>query len=151
MIDSFLLSQCVSLIKEFSERTIYINYAKIFFQVYDMYGEEGLKGGMGGGGGGAPHEHFNPGGGNSYTYSYHGDPRATFAEFFGTSNPFASFFNNHDIFNQDGVGGGGGSDSLHASFHNDPFSENPFASLGGLHGGLHSPGSGVGLGRTPFR
>lgn len=43
-------------------------------QVYDMYGEEGLKGGMGGGGGGAPHEHFNPGGGNSYTYSYHGDP-----------------------------------------------------------------------------
>ena len=97
MIDSFLLSQCVSLIKEFSERTIYINYAKIFFQVYDMYGEEGLKGGMGGGGGGAPHEHFNPGGGNSYTYSYHGDPRATFAEFFGTSNPFDIFF-----------GGGGG-------------------------------------------
>jgi len=124
-------------------------------EIYDQYGEEGLKGGSGshgspGGGGGM--SGFSTSGPGNFSYTFHGDPRATFAEFFGTSNPFASFFNNHDIFNQDGSGGGG--DSLHASFHNDPFTENPFASLGGLHGGLHSPGgggSGLGLGRTPFR
>ena len=110
-------------------------------------GGSGSHGSPGGGG----MSGFSTSGPGNFSYTFHGDPRATFAEFFGTSNPFASFFNNHDIFNQDGVGGGGGSDSLHANFHNDPFSENPFASLGGLHGGLHSPGSGVGLGRTPFR
>ena len=34
------------------------------------------------------------GGSNSnFTYTFHGDPRATFAQFFGTSNPFESFFN----------------------------------------------------------
>ena len=61
-------------------------------QIYDQYGEEGRgrkrpTGGMGGfsagGMGGMP-------GGASY--SYHGDPRATFAQFFGTSDPFESFF-----------------------------------------------------------
>merc|ERR1712062_523696 len=63
-------------------------------QIYDQYGEEGLKGGMGnsggGGGGGIPNFDFGPG--QSYSYSYHGDPRATFSQFFGGSNPFASFF-----------------------------------------------------------
>lgn len=53
-------------------------------EVYDKYGEEGLKGGMSGGGGGAP--------GSNFTYTFHGDPRATFAQFFGTENPFESFF-----------------------------------------------------------
>lgn len=56
-------------------------------EVYDKFGEEGLKGsvpsdGSGGGGG--------LGGGTSYTF--HGDPRATFAQFFGQSSPFATFF-----------------------------------------------------------
>ena len=65
--------------------------------VYDQYGEEGLKGGLGGGGGGGggmPHFDFSQsgGGGQGYNYSYHGDPRATFSQFFGGSNPFASFF-----------------------------------------------------------
>lgn len=32
----------------------------------------------------------------SYTYEFHGDPRATFAQFFGSSNPFASFFDMSD-------------------------------------------------------
>jgi len=63
-------------------------------QIYDQYGEEGLKGGMGSsggsGGGGMPNFDFGPG--QSYSYSYHGDPRATFSQFFGGSNPFASFF-----------------------------------------------------------
>ena len=53
--------------------------------VYDKYGEEGLSGRTGGGGGG--------GGNNNFSYTFHGDPKATFAEFFGTSNPFESFFN----------------------------------------------------------
>ena len=69
------------------------------------------------------------GGGHNtnFTYTFHGDPRATFAEFFGTSNPFESFFNmpNMDIDH----------DALHAAHHH----HDPFASLGGFGG------------RTPFR
>lgn len=51
--------------------------------IYDNYGEEGLKGSPGGGGGG--------GGSGGASYSFHGDPRATFAQFFGSSSPFQSF------------------------------------------------------------
>merc|ERR1712180_79237 len=64
-------------------------------QIYDTYGEDGLKGGMGQPsgnnttGGGMP----NFGNGQNFSYSYHGDPKATFSQFFGTSNPFESFFN----------------------------------------------------------
>ena len=39
--------------------------------------------------------HNNNNNNSSFTYTFHGDPRATFAEFFGTSNPFESFFNMH--------------------------------------------------------
>ena len=77
-------------------------------QVYDQYGEEGLKGGMGGGSsgaGGMP----NFGNGQGYSYSYHGDPRATFSQFFGGSNPFASFFSA----SPGGMGGGlGGTEGM---------------------------------------
>ena len=45
-------------------------------QIYDKYGEEGLKQGTGGGGGG-------PGGHNFHFTT--NDPNATFAEFFGNS------------------------------------------------------------------
>lgn len=63
-------------------------------EIYDNYGEEGLKGGPTGGGGG--------GGGPGYTnYTFHGDPRATFAQFFGSASPFQTFF-------EFGPGGGGG-------------------------------------------
>ena len=41
----------------------------------------------GGNSGGMP----NFGDGQSCSYSYHGDPRATFSQFFGSSNPFQSF------------------------------------------------------------
>jgi len=75
-------------------------------QIYDQFGEEGLKGGMGGGpqggGGGMP----NFGNGQGFSYSYHGDPRATFSQFFGGSNPFASFF----TANPGGMGGTEGMD-----------------------------------------
>ncbi len=75
---------------------------------------------------------------SSFTYTFHGDPRATFAEFFGTSNPFESFFNMDSIFGNDVAGMD--HDSLHAAHHQ----HDPFASLGGL-------GSFGGGGRTPFR
>jgi len=71
-------------------------------QIYDQLGEEGLKGASAGGGpspGGMPNFGGMPPGGN-FQYSYHGDPRATFAQFFGTSDPFQSFFG--------GPGGGAG-------------------------------------------
>nr|XP_015221014.1 PREDICTED: dnaJ homolog subfamily B member 5 isoform X1 [Lepisosteus oculatus] len=51
--------------------------------IYDQYGEEGLKAGGGGSSGGQ---------GNAYHYTFHGDPHATFASFFGGSNPFDIFF-----------------------------------------------------------
>lgn len=56
--------------------------------IYDQYGEEGLKGGVPGGPG-------EQGGGNYY-YQFHGDPRATFAQFFGSSDPFGIFFSSSD-------------------------------------------------------
>lgn len=52
--------------------------------IYDQHGEEGLKGGIPG----AP-----SGDGTHYTYTFSGDPRATFQQFFGTNDPFAHFFN----------------------------------------------------------
>lgn len=55
--------------------------------VFDKYGEEGLNNGGAPGGGHA-------GADNSTPYTFHGDPRATFAQFFGSSEPFASFFEN---------------------------------------------------------
>jgi len=49
-------------------------------EIYDQYGEEGLKGSPSGGGGGGGGGGGHPG---HYTYTFHGDPRATFAQFFG--------------------------------------------------------------------
>lgn len=51
--------------------------------VYDKFGEEGLKGSAPGGTNGT---------GPGFTYTYHGDPRATFAQFFGSASPFHTFF-----------------------------------------------------------
>ncbi|XP_051893828.1 dnaJ homolog subfamily B member 5 [Pristis pectinata] len=50
--------------------------------IYDQYGEEGLK--AGGASTGGP--------GNTFHYTFHGDPHATFASFFGGSSPFDIFF-----------------------------------------------------------
>uniref|UniRef100_A0A3Q1FVJ8 DnaJ heat shock protein family (Hsp40) member B1a n=1 Tax=Acanthochromis polyacanthus TaxID=80966 RepID=A0A3Q1FVJ8_9TELE len=52
--------------------------------IYDRFGEEGLKGSADGGGGG----HSGP----SYNYTFHGDPHAMFTEFFGGRSPFDHFF-----------------------------------------------------------
>ncbi|GIX72075.1 dnaJ homolog subfamily B member 4 [Caerostris extrusa] len=87
-------------------------------EVYDQFGEEGLKGGMGGGGGG--------GAGQNYHYTFHGDPRATFAQFFGTDNPFESFFN---------MGGMGHSGSTIFYGDEDMDVDDPFSHFGGRVGG----------------
>ena len=58
--------------------------------IYDTQGSQGLSGGMGG---------QNPGEG--FTYTFHGDPRATFETFFGTSSPFANFFGTGNDSNSD--------------------------------------------------
>lgn len=52
--------------------------------IFDQYGEEGLKGGIPGSTGEQ--------GGSNFTYQFHGDPRATFAQFFGSADPFGAFF-----------------------------------------------------------
>lgn len=84
-------------------------------ELYDKYGEDGLKGRASNG-----TSNSSP----NFTYEFHGDPRATFAQFFGSSNPFASFFDMHNdsLFN----------DSL---FNDDEF----FTSFGGL-GNRHGLG-----------
>uniref|UniRef100_A0A2P2HVY4 DnaJ homolog subfamily B member 4-like n=1 Tax=Hirondellea gigas TaxID=1518452 RepID=A0A2P2HVY4_9CRUS len=66
--------------------------------IYDQFGEEGLKGGVPGGGGVGP----TSSDGSHFTYyTFSGDPRETFAQFFGTSDPFSMFMG--------GDGGMGGS------------------------------------------
>ncbi|KAL4648729.1 hypothetical protein GN956_G6842 [Arapaima gigas] len=68
--------------------------------IYDRYGEEGLKGSSPGGGG------------TSFNYTFHGDPHAMFAEFFGGRSPFDAFFSRN-----------GGADD-------DMDTDDPFASFG---------------------
>lgn len=94
-------------------------------EIYDKYGEEGLKGNAGGG----------PEGGN-YTYTFHGNPHETFKMFFGDENPFASFFS----FGGGGPGGantrifqfGGGGNNRGSDMEVD---DDPFAAFSGMGGG----------------
>merc|ERR1712223_1194725 len=74
-------------------------------QIYDQFGEEGLKGGAGNAGSGGPH---HSGFDNGFTYTYHGDPRATFSQFFGTSNPFEMFMGHGGQGGNPGMGNGFG-------------------------------------------
>lgn len=75
--------------------------------VYDQFGEEGLNdNGMSGGAGGT-----------SYKFSFHGDPRQTFSQVFGSDNPFDMFFNFNNNFNGMSSGGPGGLDG--SFFSND--------------------------------
>lgn len=93
--------------------------------IYDKYGEDGLKGSSGGPGAGSA------GHGGSYTYTFHGDPRATFAQFFGTSSPFQAFFD---------MGGGTGGTRMFGFSDDDMEIDDPFALGGGFRGG---PGGGA--------
>lgn len=54
-------------------------------EIYEKFGEEGLRNNAGMGGG-------NAGPNMGHQYAFHGNPRATFAQFFGSSNPFDAFF-----------------------------------------------------------
>ena len=102
-------------------------------EIYDKYGEEGLKQGAGGGGGGG-----SPSGG-SYSYTYHGDPHETFKAFFGDENPFQGFFFNA------GPGGPGGPNRMFShGFGGDPMDvdEDPFGHGGGFSGFGGPPGFG---------
>lgn len=83
--------------------------------IYDRFGEEGLKGANKPGPAGA---------GGNFTYTYHGDPRATFAQFFGTDNPFQTFFQ---------MGGIGGGAAPNMYFNDDDVMEteiDPFSHFG---------------------
>jgi len=80
--------------------------------IYDQYGEEGLKGGVPGSG---------TNDGTHYTYTFSGDPRATFQQFFGTNDPFSHFFNNIGV---DGHG-------PHNVFEEMDVEDDPFIMLGG--------------------
>uniref|UniRef100_A0A182T6M8 J domain-containing protein n=1 Tax=Anopheles maculatus TaxID=74869 RepID=A0A182T6M8_9DIPT len=85
--------------------------------IYDQYGEEGLKGGAGGMPGAT-------GQGGQFQYNFHGDPRATFAQFFGTSDPFNVFF-----------GSDGGGNIFHQEIDGDPFGFDGRGNVGGFPGG----------------
>lgn len=61
---------------------------------------------------------------SNFTYQFHGDPRATFAQFFGSSNPFASFFDMGDNLFEKNV--------FDLDTETDFFS--PFGGLGSRHG-----------------
>ncbi|XP_028842053.1 dnaJ homolog subfamily B member 1-like [Denticeps clupeoides] len=88
--------------------------------VYDRCGEEGLKQPMGG---------SNPGG-HQFNYSFHGDPHAMFAEFFGGNSPFDHFFSH----------GGGGDDDMDVD---DPFAAFGMGGMGGFQRSFKSrPGGG---------
>ncbi|KAI5089761.1 dnaJ-like subfamily B member 1 [Silurus meridionalis] len=76
--------------------------------IFDKFGEEGLKGSPGGGGSNGP----------GFTYSFQGDPHAMFTEFFGGRNPFEHLFGR-------GMGG------------EDMDVDEPFASFGMGPGGRH--------------
>lgn len=91
-------------------------------EIYDKYGEEGLKGGMGGGGGG-------PGG--NFSYTFHGDPHETFRMFFGDENPFGQFFS---------FGGQPGGGFAGQDMDDDPFAG--FTNMMGGHHGFNLPSSG---------
>jgi DnaJ-class molecular chaperone len=55
--------------------------------IFDQFGEEGLKGQPSGDRSGGASA------GPQFSYTFHGDPRQTFSNFFGTDNPFEMFFN----------------------------------------------------------
>lgn len=98
-------------------------------EIYDQYGEEGLQPGAGGmppgagGFGGMDHD------GAHFTYQSNVDPRATFAQFFGSSNPFAMFF-------EGGRGGPGGATMFTMDDDMDVFSQAQGQRAGGGGPGL---------------
>jgi DnaJ-class molecular chaperone len=73
-------------------------------EIFDKYGEEGLKMGGSGSGQGGSGSGGMPGG---FSYTWSGDPNETFRMFFGSSNPFGAFFGEGGGDDDDAGGGGG--------------------------------------------
>ncbi|XP_067115557.1 dnaJ homolog subfamily B member 1b [Osmerus mordax] len=97
--------------------------------IYDRFGEEGLKGGAPSGGGpGGPGCPGTP----NFSYSFQGDPHAIFAEFFGGRSPFDHLF-----------GGGGGRNGEDMDT-DDPFSRFSMGPGGMGPGGMGPGGMGPG-------
>ena len=94
-------------------------------EIYDKYGEEGLKGGGSAGAGSD---------GSSFTYTFHGDPHETFRMFFGGEDPFASFFAHS------GAHGGPASHMFHFGGNDMDIDNDPFSSFGSASH-MHSFGS----------
>jgi curved DNA-binding protein CbpA len=90
-------------------------------EVFDRYGEEGLKGVPGGSGG--------PGGagGEGFHFTAH-DPRDIFASFFGGQDPFSMFFGGGGMGGGMGGRGGGGGFSMNG--------DDGMGGMGNLPGGL---------------
>ncbi|XP_064295841.1 dnaJ homolog subfamily B member 5-like [Phalacrocorax carbo] len=88
--------------------------------IYDQYGEEGLKTGGGSSGGS----------GNTFHYTFHGDPHATFTSFFGDSNPFDIFFasSRSQVFN------GFDQEDMDIDENDDPFSAFGRFGFNGING-----------------
>ena len=105
-------------------------------EIFDKYGEEGLKGGVPGGGGGSAGFGGGMPGGGSYHYSFTGDPRETFRMFFGNEDPFGGMFGGLGGGGRQGMfhfGGQGGDD--HMDIDDDPFAHfghGPSTSFGGV-------------------
>lgn len=100
-------------------------------EIYDRYGEEGLKGTpFGPNGGGPAHGEGMP---NNFSYSFHGDPFQTFRMFFGDEDPFANIFGG-------GMGAQHGPGTQAFSFvggdpmHTSHSGGNPFGNMGGFGG-----------------
>lgn len=92
-------------------------------QIFDQYGEEGLKAGGGGG-----HGSFGEGG-----YSFTGDPRQIFSQFFGPGvNPFEGVFGN--VFENGGSTGMGGPGMGSFSFGSGQGGSMDFSSMTGGFG-----------------
>ncbi|XP_057305694.1 dnaJ homolog subfamily B member 1-like [Hydractinia symbiolongicarpus] len=85
-------------------------------EIYDKYGEEGLKG-QAGGFSGAEFSGFNPG-----DFNFSGfDPHETFRNFFGDEDPFKDMFENFGSFSG-GMGGMGGIGGMGGMPHMSAFS-----------------------------
>lgn len=105
-------------------------------EVYDKYGEEGLKNGPPPGSG---FQGSAPGGGN-FHYEFQGNPRDTFRMFFGGDDPFASFFSGGG---GPGFGGPGPSRMFHFGGPHGPeemdVDDDPYSHFGGPMGGGGRP------------
>ena len=99
-------------------------------EIFDQLGEEGLKGQPSGGGCSSTR-----GGPQTFTYSFSpGDARQTFAQFFGTENPFDMFFQMGS-----GGGGGGGTRGNNGVFEDEDMMDTDFL-FPGFPGRGHSGG-----------